>query len=246
MPISNSEIALVKQLHAKKYRKQHQLVVVEGPKIISELLEKGIKPTKFWATENIILTHNFLTAEPIGSGAMQKISTQKSPAGALALLDASLFETLWQKRKTTNLRLFLDGIQDPGNLGTIIRTADWFGVDAIYANIGTADIENQKVIQASMGSVFNVPFHYITNQEDFVEQHKNDFQFYATHLQGEDINRITLVKPAIICIGNESKGLNEFLTQACDKKIKIPNFGAAESLNAAVATGIVLAGFNRE
>jgi TrmH family RNA methyltransferase len=242
MSISKSTQSFVKQLALKKYRLMHNSFVVEGPKIITELIGKGFIPQQLWATEKHISIFS-VSGEPISEGDMKKISSQKSPSGALAVFSSTIFEKAWQKRKKSGLFVYLDGIQDPGNLGTIIRTADWFGVEEIFANEGTADIENQKVIQASMGSVFNLPTTYV-KRDNWFNQNKG-LNFYATHLNGENMYPLKPQKPAVILIGNESKGLHSSLINEQTKLLKIPGYGQAESLNAAIATGIVLAEFRR-
>ena len=135
--------------------------------------------------------------------------------------------------------LLLDTIQDPGNLGTIVRTADWFGIRQIFCTPDSADVFNSKVVQSSMGSIARVSVQYL-DLEKLIDENRN-IPVYATALDGQDINAMKDIKPGFLIIGNESKGISAGLLQRATKKITIPRKGRAESLNAAVATGIVLA-----
>jgi len=248
MSITKAQINFIKGLSDKKNRASQNLFVIEGPKIIIEIIEKGIIPQQVWATEKYFssIKNVFISVEPISGLNLEKIAQQKNPAGALALVKISDLEGHVLKRKKTGISLFLDTIQDPGNLGTIIRSADWFGCEAVICSSKTVDFLNYKVVQASMGSVFNIPVLYVEPESWLKEKVNLGFNLYATHLQGEDLFPIMPKLPAIIMVGNESKGLAASLSKYSKKLIKIPSYGSAESLNAAVACSIVLADFRRK
>ena len=139
---------------------------------------------------------------------------------------------------TGKITLVLDTIQDPGNLGTIIRTADWFGIENIICSPACADMYNPKVVQSTMGSLARVNIFY-TNLEEWLQKNKK-IKKYATALNGKNISELKNVKEAIIIIGNEGKGISDAVMDLVEEKITIPKIGEAESLNAAVATGIIL------
>ena len=167
---------------------------------------------------------------------LEKISQLKTPNNVLAVLhhfDRSI--EIISKNKIT---LVLDGIQDPGNLGTIIRIADWFGVAQIICSNDTADMYNTKVVQSTMGSIARVKMMY-TQLEEWLSG-QNDISIYATTLNGKPIQQTTKIKEGIIVFGNESKGISEEVLNYCTDKITIPKKGKAESLNAGVAAGIIL------
>jgi TrmH family RNA methyltransferase len=136
------------------------------------------------------------------------------------------------------ISLVLDRVQDPGNLGTIIRTADWFGIDQVICSDDCAELYNPKVVQATMGSILRVKVFY-TNLSSWLKK-QNDIRIFATTLEGKDISTMSKLHEGLVLIGNESKGIDEELLQLASEKITIPKKGNAESLNAAVATGIVL------
>ncbi|MCH5600534.1 RNA methyltransferase [Niabella ginsengisoli] len=154
----------------------------------------------------------------------------------LAIVQIPSFEKLQHNENA--LSLALDGIQDPGNLGTIIRIADWFGIDQIICSRDCADVYNAKVVQASMGSIFRVSIYY-TDLDSWMGEQKTTM-FYGAALNGTPLKKITGLEKGVIVIGNESKGIREHVMSRITQKITIEKFGAAESLNAAVAAGIIL------
>jgi TrmH family RNA methyltransferase len=165
-----------------------------------------------------------------------KISSQKTPHQVLALVEIPLNPI--KSYKPTGLTLVLDRIQDPGNLGTIIRTCDWFGVTEIVCSADTVDVFNSKVVQSAMGSILRVHVYY-TELTDFIRLHK-DMPSYAAVLGGTSIHEIDVKQPAFLIIGNESTGISNELLQLNPFQISIPKIGKAESLNAAVAASIIL------
>jgi len=167
---------------------------------------------------------------------LEKISLLTAPNNVLAVLKKKVQAI--PVDITGKITLVLDTIQDPGNLGTIIRTADWFGIENIICSPACADMYNPKVVQSTMGSLARVNIFY-TELEEWLHKNKK-IKKYATALNGKNITALKNIKEAIIIIGNEGKGISDVVMNAVDEKITIPKIGAAESLNAAVATGIIL------
>jgi TrmH family RNA methyltransferase len=172
--------------------------------------------------------------EVIADHELEKISVLTTPNQVLAIFEKAIPNPVMPSGKIT---LLLDNIQDPGNMGSIIRIADWFGISNIVCTEHTADMYNPKVVQSTMGSLGRVNVFY-TELEQWIQQHR-DVKLYATALNGKSIKEVQL-KEGLLLIGNEGKGISEDLIKLADEKITIPKIGSAESLNAAVATGIVL------
>lgn len=239
--LSKSEVKYIQTLSQKKLRAKENLFLVEGPKILEEAIaSKRIVVRKVFALEEWINTHRAiienLDVVTILDWELEKISQLKTPNQVLALVqlpDQSNF--VFNVNRTA---LVLDGIQDPGNLGTIIRIADWFGIKQIICSEDCADAFSSKVVQATMGSIFRVELYY-TNLALWC-QNQNSLIFYGATLDGVSIKETKKIDKGVIVIGNESKGIRENILPFINKKITIEKFGEAESLNAAVATGIIL------
>ena len=235
----------IQSLHHKKFRDAAGVFIAEGPKVVLELLtgNKFICTQLFaqndWLEEHekLIQKQNNITVEAIKDFELQKMSLLTNPNKVLAVFKKKAQHEIKSIKK--KITLVLDGIQDPGNLGTIIRTADWFGIENIICSPACADMYNPKVVQSTMGSLARVNIFY-TPLEEWLPQH-SDIKKYAAALNGKNINTLTMVKEAIIIIGNEGRGISKEVLQMVDEKITIPKKGAAESLNAAVAAGIILA-----
>lgn len=249
MEISRSKISLLASLQTKKKRSRHQLFIVEGEKCVNEMLGAfdlvNIVGTEKWMENNALVDNLspdvFLTAT---SSAMRKISTLSTAPEVVAVFRMPQPAEIETQIDNSSLHLLLDGIQDPGNMGTIIRTADWFGFKKIYASKDTVDIFNPKTIQSTMGSLKRVKVVY-GNLEDLIIESgiKN---IYGTMLEGEDISKTYLDKQGLIIMGNEGNGLSEGIRKLVNRPLLIPPFisdSHAESLNVGVATGIVLAKF---
>jgi TrmH family RNA methyltransferase len=250
--LSKSRIQLIKSLHQRKYRNKHQLFIAEGPKLIAELLKSGwhfelILATEKWFQENDRMEVNEKIIE-ISEQELLRISALKTPNQVLAVVGIGQTQSI--TIKPNGLTLVLDEIKDPGNLGTIIRTADWFGVDRVICSPDCADIYNPKVVQATMGSVFRVSVQY-TDLNRFFEILAKDIPVFGTLLEGSNIYKMPYFGEGIIVIGNESHGISKNLLPFITHKIKIPDYSKgkqfhAESLNASIATAIVLAEFRRQ
>jgi len=233
-----SRIKYIQSLGQKKFRDETGCFIAEGPKIVQELLEAGLVKEVYalneWITENNQLLAGTDTFE-VTEADLEKISQLKTANKVLAVLNQfEVTQPVVEKR----LLLALCGIQDPGNLGTIIRIADWFGVDQVVCSEDTADVYNPKVVQATMGSIARVKVFY-KNLEDWLGQLQAT-TIYATVLEGADIRTIEKPASGVILVGNESQGISPSLQAFAQVRITIPRKGGAESLNAGVATGIIL------
>ena len=239
--LSKSQVKYIQSLAHKKSRDGEGLFIAEGPKIIEDFLWHGdidikqIYATKKWLDLNKKNTDTIETFE-LTDQELERISQLKTPNEVLAVVKK--IETLNSIAVKNEITIVLDTIQDPGNLGTIIRIADWFGVKNIVCSHECADIYNPKVVQATMGSIARVTILYKELIPWLNEQ--RDITIYAATLNGRSVNELGKIKEGILIIGNESKGIRESLMEITSERISIPKTGKAESLNAAVATGIIL------
>jgi TrmH family RNA methyltransferase len=238
--LGKSKIKYIQSLGQKKARDSEGLFIAEGPKMIAELLGEGNVPVQeiyaleTWADEHST-TINGLTITIVTGDELGKISQLTTPNQVLAIVKKAGDPVITAKGK---ISLVLDGIQDPGNLGTIIRIADWFGIEQIICSPDCADQYNPKVVQATMGSIARVRLLY-TELGNWLSLQKN-IPVYAAALDGKDIAEVPAIKEGLLIIGNESKGIRPEVVELATVKITIPKKGKAESLNAAVATGIIL------
>jgi len=204
-------------------------------KMVAELLSGNYSIKKIFATNEWINNNADAKSELITAEELAKISFLQTPNQVLAIVEQKKNNGL--PNIQNKITLALDGIQDPGNMGTILRIADWFGIENILAGEGTADVYNHKVIQASMGSFLRVNV-FTVNMEDFLSA--TQLPVFGALLGGKSLYEIQKLQEAIIVIGNESNGIRENLLPYIHNSITIPRMGKAESLNAAVATGIIL------
>lgn len=238
--ISKNKIKYIRSLRLKKNRDNERVFLVEGEKMVLEALQLSrqiVREVYIEKGQNISEIENFNAVFEISSLEAGQISGFKTPNKCLALLEYPSVEI-----KNTLFTLVLDQIQDPGNLGTIIRLADWFGVDDIVCSIGTADCFNPKVIQASMGSILRTKISYV-DLTSYLEADKRPI--FGALLNGENVYQTKLPKSAILIMGNEGNGISSEIEKLVEEKLLIPKFGEAESLNVAAATGILLSEFFR-
>ena len=241
MNLSKNHIKLIASLQQKKFRQKHQLFVAEGVKTVNELLNSNFKVAQLFATEDFDVSSKVENTITVSETELKKISQLKSPNKVLGLF------RIPEKSSTENKGLIvaLDAINDPGNLGTIIRLCDWFGVQKLVCSTTTVDCYNQKVVQASMGSLTRVQIEY-TNLINFIEN--TDIPTFIADMDGENVYKNSLPKDAILIMGNEANGISEAIRAKVDAKISIPRFGKiqeTESLNVATATAILLSEFKR-
>lgn len=233
--ISKNEAKYIQSLYRKKNRDANEMFIAEGPKLVDELLQSDFSIKKIYATDEWC-AHN-KTNVPVTSVTteeLQRISHLETPNKVLAVVEKKKVKP---PSLTNKITIALDGLQDPGNLGTIIRIADWFGVEDIIASNDTSDVYNPKVVQSTMGSLIRVNVFY-TDLTSFLKS--IDITVYGALLEGKNLYEMNTIKEGIILIGNESKGIREETIQLVKQAITIPRKGKAESLNAAVATGIIL------
>ncbi len=241
--LSKNKIKLIQSLKSKKNRNKLGLFVVEGEKSVSEFLKNKIYEldTVFYTKDysgNPSLDNHFLIRED----ALKKISFLKTPQKVLAVFKKNSKKKLLK----SNLTLALDTIQDPGNLGTIIRLCDWFGVTEIICSENTVDCYNPKVVQATMGSLNRVTVKYLDLQQYLTKTTK---MIYAADMVGENVYQTNLNNQAVLVMGNEANGISDTIMELVSKKVRIPRFGnlqKTESLNVATATGILLSEFKRK
>ena len=242
--LSNADKKTIRSLKQKKCRDREGLFVVEGLKMVQEALNSTCKVRALYVQSEGL----FSGATSITKQQMSEISHFDTPSPALAVVEKEkkdLLQTIALVSQST-LYLGLDSIRDPGNLGTIMRIADWFGISAIFASADTVDCYNPKVIQASMGAIFRVPLFYVDLSEviDLLS-----VPVWGTALSGVSLYEANLSSNGVVIIGNESNGISQRLQKKIDRMLMIPSYhnnaDTSESLNAAMATAVVCAEFRR-
>jgi RNA methyltransferase, TrmH family len=256
--ISNSQIKLYSSLRNKKYREMHRKFLAEGEKITLDILKS---PSKIFKIHALISTPEFLKTIPIKmlkgipeiletSGTiLEKISSLSTPNKAILVCEIPEYQPDF-KEISGGISLFLDDIRDPGNLGTIMRTADWFGIHNIFCTPESVDVYNPKVVQSTMGALCRVKVHYIETSRLLAETRKiNSYPIIGTVINGDNIFSADLPSCGIVVMGNESRGISQNLLSLLDLKLTIPSSGKndeiSESLNVATAAAIVMAEFRR-
>ena len=245
--LSKNTLKFIKSLHQKKFRKQEQAFFVEGSKNVTELLRSDFEIAHLLITPKFGSAHMDLIMGysgdliEVSEQVLESLGAFKSNSSALAV--ARIKQEIPFTVQPGELILALDDVRDPGNLGTIIRIADWYGISKIVMSPQTADFYNPKVLQASMGSFTRVQFFY-QRLSVFLNNTPNTPK-YGAFLKGENIHRVRLTTDGILVMGNESQGISPEVARFIDHKITIPSFGLAESLNVAVATAIICDNFRR-
>lgn len=236
-PLSKKQVQLIRSLRHKKYRKLHGLFVVEGAKLVNEALESH------WKVETVIgmQSHSALftyntTIYTATSVQMQQISQLQTPPPVLAVVQCLSPESI---RPEQRLNLLLDGISDPGNMGALMRIADWYGIKAVFCTDDCVDLYNPKVVQASMGSIFRVQMEVVHQLDDWKSQFANMVWLGAAADQ-TPIRETALSGNMLLVIGSEAHGIRNSASGKVDQWVSIPRYGQAESLNAAVAAGILI------
>jgi TrmH family RNA methyltransferase len=233
--LTNNETKLINSLVKKKFRQKYNKFIVEGVKNIQEVLNSEIKVSKIFTTEDIFPTQK-TELSLISEKELNKISQLVQPNTALAICEIPTPQPI----KKDGFIIGLDDIRDPGNLGTIIRMADWFGIEQIICSQETVDLYNPKVIQSTMGSFSRVQLHYV-DLEEFFESYPHPVM--GTFMEGENIYTTRFPENALILMGNEANGISDSLLKYITHQISIPRIGKlqlTESLNVAMATGIIL------
>lgn len=242
--ISKQEKKYINSLSVKKYRDRERLFVVEGEKSVMEFLNSSLKVRKVYHTHECDFSDRHPDVCKITPTEMQQISNLKTASPVLAVVEIPPTEA--ETVSGNGLILALDDIQDPGNLGTVIRLADWFGIGHIVCSLHTADAYGPKTVQATMGSLTRISLVY-TGLSSFLKRAGRDRPVYGTFLEGENIYEAELSENGIIVMGNEGRGISPEITGSVSRKLQIPSFanGAPESLNVAVAAAITCSEFKR-
>lgn len=250
--LSKAKIKLIQSLEQKKKRREEHLFVAEGPKVVGDLLP-------YFTCRLIVAESSWIAAHPeiradeiveATNDELRKASFLKNPQEVLALFELPTYPIAHDIAKA-ELCLALDDIQDPGNLGTIIRVADWFGIHHIFCSIGTADAYSPKTVQATMGAIARVKVHYVdlTEYLNTIRKEQTQVPIYGTFLEGSNIYKESLSSHGIIIMGNEGNGISRAIQETVTNKLFIPNYPegstTSESLNVAIATAITCAEFRR-
>lgn len=241
--LSNNVIKIITSLSSKKYRQKYNLFVVEGVKNIGEVIKSSIKIKELFITEDFWPDEKMIKKTIIDEKELKKISFLSTPNVGLALCE---LPNLDENIKLNGLTIALDDIRDPGNLGTIIRLADWFGIENILCTKESVDLYNPKVVMSTMGSFTRVKIHYI-DLEAFLSDYKGNI--FGTFMEGESIYEQKLPQEGILVMGNEANGISKSIENLTTNKLSIPFFGkngSTESLNVAVATSVILGEFKSQ
>ncbi len=251
--LSKSTIKLIKSLALKKYRKQENLFLVEGDKLVLEVIHSHLKIKELIITpefENINKTDtkNIEKITRVDFNDLKKCSLLKTPQGSIAVCRIPSQKAM-PAELNKSLSLYLDGIQDPGNMGTIIRICDWFGIEHVFCSPDTVDLYNPKVIQASMGSFKRISLWRCEFDTLKLLAEQSGTTIFGAFMDGQNIYTTQLPHNALLVMGNEGNGIRPDVEGLIDKKISIPNFSSntnkAESLNVSVATAIICSEFKR-
>ena len=241
MSISKNQLKIITSLSQKKYRQKHQLFIAEGIKVVNELLNSSYKINTLFAVDDFKTSINEDKIIRISEQDLQKISNLKSPNKVLGLFKIPEEKAVQSK----GLIVALDAINDPGNLGTIIRLCDWFGITELICSKDTVDCYNPKVVQASMGSLTRLSIRYL-DLEAYLKS--TVIPTFIADMDGENVYQSNLPKEAVLIMGNEANGVSDAIKKLVNTKISIPRFGdvqETESLNVATATAILLSEFKR-
>lgn len=241
MNLSKNQIKRIQSLRQKKQRIVQQLFVAEGIKVVKEFLNSNFTLERLYVTLEVQNDFEEEEFQLISESDLKKISSLKSPNGVLALF--RIPEE--QQPLETGLVVALDGVNDPGNLGTIIRLCDWFGISQLICSRHTVDCYNEKVVQATMGSLSRVQINYLDLESYLTHA---DLPSYCADMDGENVYEAALPSTGILVMGNEANGISENIKSCCTHQIRIPRFGTnqvTESLNVATATAILLSEFRR-
>lgn len=233
--VVKSELKLIKNLQQKKYRNEKGLFVMEGKKAVEELLESGFEVFKLYSMDQKLRGSLASQVQAISMKELKQVSSLKNPNGVLGVFHKKSMPIV----DTDGWTLVLDDVQDPGNLGTIIRLCDWFGIENLICSRETVDCYNPKVLQATMGSIVRVNIFYM----DLAEFLKStEVPVFGTFMEGDNIHKTKLPEKGILIMGNEGNGISEPIRSLCNHEISIPQFGkkTTESLNVATATAIFL------
>lgn len=248
--ISSSHLKEISRLRLKKYRDETQTFIIETEKVLDEAIKSDWKVKEIYLTKkNFNLSQKYLELTEIGEikffelseNDFKKISSEVTPSGVAALVDKKIFNIEYLFTSQKNLILAFEKISDPGNLGTILRTADWFGFQWIVLSNESVEFTNPKVVRASMGSIFHLNIYEEIDLDEFLTHiKKKGYTVIGTATNGKNITKFSLPEKVVLIFGNESKGISQTILSKCSEVISIPSIGKAESLNLAISTSIIL------
>lgn len=239
--VGKNQIKRITSLHHKKFRKSSGYFIAEGRKVISELLEAGFVLDALYVTSDLFNEVSPALRQAVSEDIMARMTALTNPSDCLAVFEMKQVATL----ELSGLILALDDVRDPGNLGTIIRLCDWFGVKHLVCSPESADVYNPKVVQATMGSLARVNVHYLPLQEVLTTR---SVPVFGTFMDGGNVYHTALPKEGILVLGNEANGISDAIASCCQNRLAIPRFGTeqkTESLNVATAAAIFLSEFRR-
>lgn len=246
MSLSTSDIKNIRALQQKKFRKESNRFVVEGLKTVEELLLSNFTVENIYTTDSEAFADVSVPIVSISQKELERISGLKTPNRVLAVVEIPEPQPLnWSQP----IVVMLDGIRDPGNLGTIIRTSKWFGVSTIVCSEDCADVWDRKVVQSTMGALFHVNVIYADLEKVLIEAQSNGFKAKAAAMNGTSIYEMENAEKTVLLIGSESHGISPLLLEKCDQTVTIPNREnpqRVESLNAGIATSIILSELTRK
>lgn len=248
LPLSKNQLKRLAAYRLQKNCDAEGLFVVEGARMCSEALASKCRIVAICAGEDWFAQQSSLPDEAeqyvTGREQLERLSNMKSPNQVWMLMERPEIKTFFKEETQPQLILALDGLQDPGNMGTIMRTADWFGIRQIVCSSDTVSCFNPKVVQATMGAIFRTEVVYCDLASFLMTATEKGYCTYAAMLDGEDALKAQFQGPAVLVVGNEGRGVSELVAAAVQKRLTIPNIGGTcESLNAAVATAILCSRF---
>ncbi len=243
--LSKQQLSYLRSLHQKKFRQMYGKFLVEGDKLVRELLTSGFKVDAIYAVSGWrgAAERQKIEKITVTEDELAKISTHETPNQVVAVAEIRAQEHIAPLADLSGLVVCCDNLNDPGNAGTIIRTADWFGVEYVFLSPNSVDVYNPKTVSAAKGSLFRVKCVYMDLKELFARH--PGMKVYGAYMEGVNIYKTEVSPNAFVLIGNEANGISPELEELVSNKISIPNFGKAESLNAAVAAGIIISEFKR-
>lgn len=240
--LSKSEIKELKCLHQKKYREALQRFLVEGDKLVREAIAAGVAIREIYALSDWdgleLAQDRGIEVRAVNQKQLDQICELRNPNMAAALI--SMPKTQVQNDIPATWQIYLDRVRDPGNLGTILRIADWYGIEEVICSPDTVETYNQKVVQSSMGAIFRVSVREMSEDDLIKSAQSAKIDLFAATMEGQSIHSIEAPRKGVLLMGNEANGLSDKLLRAAKHHIKIPGKGAAESLNVGVATGILV------
>lgn len=245
--ISKAKLKYIRSLELKKNRKSEGVFVAEGPKLFEELSGK-FELVYLCATQEWADMHPEFNVDIVTEDELKRASSQEHPQQVLAIFRQPQYDVVPSEAVKSNLCLALDDVQNPGNLGTIIRLSDWFGIEHIFCSQGCADLYNPKVVQSTMGGMARVKIHYC-NLPQMIASLPENTPIYGTFLDGEDLYSKDLQQRGLIIMGNEGNGVSDEVAKLVTERLYIPNYPkgkeTSESLNVAIATAVICAEFRR-